>query len=96
MPRQSDRNKEEQTTGRTERYKGRRIILREKQDDSTLYIDNEPVKFGRLPSGHYYLEPYAYDTDVSLLEVVKRFIDYQERSREGQPAESKEERGHEL
>lgn len=77
----------------TQEYKGHRIrIPAEVEGDQsyieqrgTLFIDAVPIRFGQDVGGGFYLEPYAYDRHASLFEVVKRFIDYRERSKATAP-----------
>lgn len=78
-------------------YKGHRIRIPAEvergqsfiEQRGTLFVDDEPIQFGQDGSGRFYLEPYAYDRHASLLEVVRRFIDYRAR---GQAAPAKPER----
>lgn len=55
------------------------------EQHGTLFIDDEPIRFGQDGGGRFALEPYAYDRDASLFEVVKRFIDYRDRVRTKPP-----------
>lgn len=45
-----------------------------------LLIDDEPVPYGRLPDGRYFLPDYAYDWRNDLMELAQRFIDYRDRT----------------
>jgi hypothetical protein len=75
-------------------YKGHRIELRPREDleaareedpdleDLELLIDEQPVRFGQLPDGSYALEEYAYDWTDDLIDLARRYIDYQERAEE--------------
>ena len=72
-------------------YKGHRVELRRRPDDAPttreaepgaepeLLIDGQPVHYGRLPDGSYALHAYAYDWDADLIELARRFIDYQDQ-----------------
>jgi hypothetical protein len=35
---------------------------------------------GQLPDGSYALHEYAYDWDEDLIDLVRRFIDYQDQA----------------
>ena len=45
-----------------------------------LLIDEQPVRYGQLPDGSYALHDYAYDWDEDLIELARRFIDYQDQA----------------
>jgi hypothetical protein len=62
-------------------YKGHRIELRTREE-LELIIDNEPVRYGRLPDGQYALHEYAYDWSDDLMNLARRFIDYRDRANE--------------
>lgn len=73
-------------------YKGHRVELRRRPDDAPsareaesgvqpeLLIDDQPVRYGQLPDGSYALHEYAYDWDEDLIDLVRRFIDYQDQA----------------
>ena len=75
-------------------FKGHRIELRaregrelrareaEREEELELLIDDEPVRYGRLPDGQYALHEYAYDWSDDLMDLARRFIDYRDRSNE--------------
>ena len=79
-----------------ETYKGRTIVVRlhqggaaamperaaEERAESELLIDDEPVRYGQLPGGDYFLHDYAYDWHDNLMDVARRFIDHQDRADE--------------
>jgi hypothetical protein len=46
-----------------------------------LLIDDEPVAYGRLPDGQFYLEKYAYDWRDDLMPLAKAYVDYRDKSR---------------
>lgn len=60
-------------------YEGRRIELREREGKRELLIDDQPVPYGQLPSGKYFLRDYAFDWSDDLLEVARRYIKYRQR-----------------
>ncbi len=60
-------------------YEGRRIELREREGKGELFIDDQPVRYGQLPNGQYFLHDYAFDWSDDLIEVVRRFIKYLQR-----------------
>lgn len=80
-------------------YEGHRIRVPEEvqrgqsyiEQRGTLYLDDEPIRFGQDVGGRFYLEPYAYDRHADLLEVIRRFIDYRNRG-QAKPAEPKRQR----
>ncbi len=69
-----------------EEYKGYRIELRsaqtEREAEPELLIDGEPIRYGQLPDGQYYLEEYAYDWRQDLMDLARRFIDYRSKTKE--------------
>ena len=76
-----------------ETYKGREIVVRSRsegvptpsiaprEDDTPeepeLLIDDVPIRYGQLPDGSYALQGYAYDWTDDLVDLARRFIDYQ-------------------
>ena len=72
-------------------YKGHRIELRaregnkvqareaEREEELELLIDDQPTRYGLLPTGVYFLYEYAYDWSDNLMDLARRFIDYRER-----------------
>ena len=76
-----------------EEYRGHRVELRSREErpeaaagpaveqgreaGPELLIDGEPIRYGQLPDGRYFLEEYAYDWQENLMELARRFIDYQ-------------------
>lgn len=90
-------------------YKGHRIELRapggerlgareaEGEAGPDLLIDDEPVRYGRLPDGQYFLEEYAYDWRDDLMALARRYVDYRitadERRREDEGSREDEESG---
>ena len=80
----------EQPTAQT--YKGHRIELRPSTTRGRaaaagaaptpeLLIDDEPVAYGRLPDGQFYLKSYAYDWRDDLMPLAKAYVDYRDRAR---------------
>jgi hypothetical protein len=67
-------------------YKGHRIELRAREgataNEPELLIDDEPVRYGRLPDGQYALHEYAFDWSDDLMDLARRFIDYRDRANE--------------
>ncbi len=75
-------------------YKGHRIELRAREDEGLrgrqeeheeeldLLIDDEPVRYGQLPDGLYFLQEYGYDWTDGLMDLARRFIDYRDRADE--------------
>jgi len=74
-------------------YKGHHIELRarasdlrtfeaelEREPELELIIDDKPIKYGQLPDGSYALQEYAYDWHNNLIDLAKKFVDYQETS----------------
>jgi hypothetical protein len=78
----------------TQEHKGHRIELRMPEDDEPrahgdegeakpeLLIDDQPMRYGQLPDGQYYLEEYAYDWHDDLMDLARRFIDYKAKTDE--------------
>jgi hypothetical protein len=60
-------------------YKGHEIIIPRDERRKRIFIDGRSVYYG-LADDEYYLDVYAYDRAKSLEEVVKRYIDYKERT----------------
>jgi hypothetical protein len=75
-----------------EEYKGHSLELRlpeprreaatEREAEAELLIDGAPIRYGQLPNGQYALEEYAYDWHDNLMELARRYIDYQIRTNE--------------
>jgi hypothetical protein len=72
----------------TENYEGHEIQVRARPAESAdsgspadpeLIIDDEPVPYGRLPDGQYYLHETAYEWSEDLLELARRLVDYRQR-----------------
>ena len=75
-------------------YRGRVIELRPREGPAAearrgegavepeveLLIDEQPMSYGQLPDGTYFLHEYAYDWQGDLAELAHRFIDYQDRT----------------
>lgn len=70
-------------------YKGHYIELRahegdlqafgvESESKLELFIDGKPVQYSQLPDGSYALQEYAYDWHDNLIDLAKKFVDYQE------------------
>ena len=53
------------------------------QPEAELLIDDQPVRYDRLPNGQYFLQDYAYDWHDDLMDVARRFIDHQSAAEEG-------------
>jgi hypothetical protein len=86
-----------------EEYKGHVIELRVRQAgpeperevgpeaEAELVIDAEPIRYGQLPDGSYFLQEYAYAWHDNLMDLARGFIDYQDRAsamrRGSQPGE---------
>jgi hypothetical protein len=62
-----------------ETYKKHEILIRRDPRRTRLFIDGAPVGHGKA-GDQYYLDVYAYDRADSLLEVVRRYIDYRART----------------
>jgi len=46
-----------------------------------LLVDGEPIRYGRLPDGQFFLQEYAYDWSADLAELARRLIDHRDRAR---------------
>lgn len=80
-------------------YKGHRIELRapasdksvareietEAETEAELLIDDQPLQYGRLPNGQYFLREYAYDWRDDLMDLARGLIDYRETASESRP-----------
>jgi hypothetical protein len=74
----------------SENYHGHRIVLRISEpeaklfDDAeavarpTLFIDEEPVSYGQLPDGQYFLREFAYEWRYDLISLARSFADYRD------------------
>jgi hypothetical protein len=63
--------------GDRETYKGHEIFIPRDDAGRRIVIDGEPLRYGR--SGDlFYLSAYAYDPAPTLVEVVRRYIDYRD------------------
>lgn len=65
---------------RKETYKGHTIVFSDDKRRKQIFIDGRRIRYGSA-SGQYYLAVYAYDRAPSLEEVVKRYLDYKERTK---------------
>jgi hypothetical protein len=61
-------------------YEGHNVELREREGKPELLIDDVPIRYGQLPDGSYFLHEYAYDWTDTLMDLARRFIDYQSRA----------------
>jgi hypothetical protein len=61
-------------------YKGHEIVIPDAEGRKRISIDGRSLYYGVTDGGEYYLDAYAYDRAKSLDEVVKRYIDYLERT----------------
>jgi hypothetical protein len=52
----------------------------DRDDGPELLIDDVPVHYIQLPDGSYALQDYAYDWTGDLVDLARRFIDYQNRT----------------
>jgi hypothetical protein len=43
-------------------------------------IDDEPLAYGKLPDGRFYLEAYAYDWRNDLIPLAKAYVDYRDKA----------------
>lgn len=59
-----------------EEYKGHRIELREGAVKAELLVDGQPLGYGQLPDGSYFLDEYAYDPSEDLIDLARKLIDY--------------------
>ena len=53
-----------------------RRIQPEGENELELLIDDEPIRYGRLPNGSYFLDEYAYDWRDDLMDLARRFINH--------------------
>jgi hypothetical protein len=60
-------------------HEGHRIEIRERKGKPELLIDNVPLAYGRLPTGKFFLDDYAYDWTDDLVELARRYIAYRRR-----------------
>jgi hypothetical protein len=64
---------------------GPRADLAEPREEGLeLLIDDEPVDFGQLPDGSYFLHDYAYYWTDNPMALARSFIDYRDRAAEKQ------------
>jgi len=90
---------------RRETYKGHRIEVRparpprrgldaerESASQPELLLDGRRLAYGRLPDGSYYLDDYAYDWRDDLVDLTRRFVDFQESASRTAPPTGTEER----
>jgi hypothetical protein len=65
-------------TGRREHH-GSLIEIAARDGKHELRIDGKQHRFGRLPTGKYFLHDYAYDWHDDLMEVAARYVEHRER-----------------
>ena len=62
-------------------FEGHRIKLRYKsKDQPELLINNQPLRYGQLPDGLYFLHEYAYDPSDNLIDLARKFIAYKKKT----------------
>lgn len=66
--------------GSRHEYRGHRIELRAREGEFELRIDDQPVRYDKLPNGKYFLYQYAYDWRDNLMDLARRFIDYRDQT----------------
>lgn len=88
-----------------EEYKGHRIELRVRGDRGArgaeaeqgegleLLIDDEVVRYGRLPDGRYALHEYAYDWSNDLTDLARKAIEYRDRAGEMRAKQNRDKEG---
>lgn len=65
-------------------YEGSVIELAKHNDGRRLLrVDGVPLRYGKLPSGKYFLHDYAYDWTDDLVELARRYIAYRKRTKGG-------------
>jgi len=64
-----------------EKYKGNLIELPKDEECKEITINGVKVQFGKDSSGEYFLSLYAYDRDADLLNLVKKYVDYQAKNK---------------
>jgi hypothetical protein len=63
-------------------HEGHAIELRERKDrPSELVIDGKALRYRKLPDGRYFLDEYAYDWTDDLIDLARRYIDYETRKK---------------
>jgi hypothetical protein len=75
-------------------YKGHRIEVRvpeaeqrrsrheEQGEQLDLLIDDERIRYGKMPDGTYFLHEHAYDWRDDLVDLARALIDYRDRTDE--------------
>lgn len=78
-------------------YQGHRIELRSPataelgvreigvEAEPELLIDDQPIRYGQLQDGQYFLHEYAYDWRDNLMDLARGLIDYRTRASESRP-----------
>lgn len=61
-------------------YENHRIEIIYQDNKPQLLIDGKPIRYRQLPGGLYFLYDYAYDWSEDLVEVARKYIDYQRRT----------------
>lgn len=60
-----------------QKYKGHEVVIHRDDPGHRVLIDGEPFRYGRTARG-FYLDVYAYDRSESLIDVVRRYLDYRD------------------
>ena len=61
-------------------HDGHKIELVGHEEEPTLVVDGEPLRWGRFSGdGMYFLYQYAYDPQDSLVDLARRYVEYRER-----------------
>ena len=69
-----------ESSGARARRGDREAAAADEAEGPELLIDDEPVSYIQLPDGSYALRDYAYDWTGDLVDLARRFIDYQNRT----------------
>lgn len=67
------------TVAGRETYRGHEIEIFSDDPGRRVVIDGEPFRYGQV-GDEFYLEAYAYDRSTSLVEVVRKFVDYRDKA----------------
>jgi hypothetical protein len=80
MPTRTSGSKGRTSKVRRETYKGHEIVYSPDERRKRIFIDGRPRRYGQA-GDEFYLDVYAYDRAKTLEEVIKRYLDYQDRVR---------------
>jgi hypothetical protein len=67
----------ETASGDVQKYNGHEIVIPRDDPGHRVMVDGNSIQYGRA-GDQFYLDIFAYDRDVTLIGVVRRYLDYRD------------------